>query len=121
MEKFTQEMLARLDALAAKLGVAASAIWNFYIRQARIEGLLYLVYLACTLGCCVFCVFLAKRRVSAFKRDRNIDHIGCAVPLFLVASGFLAWSCFNLHESITALGNPGYFAFQAIIDQLKGQ
>lgn len=29
MEQFTQEMLKRLDALASKLGMAASAIWGF--------------------------------------------------------------------------------------------
>ena len=33
-----QEMLKRLDVLAEKLGVAASMVWGFYIRQAYIDG-----------------------------------------------------------------------------------
>lgn len=124
MEQFTKEMLARLDALASKLGVAAATIWGFYIRQAKMEGILHLVYLACTLGAGLFCLVVARRRVVLYKaessRDKNVDRMIMATVLCIVAGVFIVWSCYNLHEAVTALGNPGYYAFQTITEQLKG-
>lgn len=38
----TQEIMIRIDALAAKLGVASEQLWAIFVQQAHIEGYLQL-------------------------------------------------------------------------------
>lgn len=40
----TDEVLKRIDALAAKLGVTADHIWSVLMRQARIEGIEWVLW-----------------------------------------------------------------------------
>lgn len=146
MEQFTQEMLKRLDALASKLGMAASAIWGFYIRQARIDGLTYaivggilLLLAAANIGLIVFLLTKKKEYVwgqkTVGKGDRRTPDYNRVEfeyefrtngnPLILWWCApilpLLAFASMALYTALTALYNPGYYAFQQIVLQLHGQ
>lgn len=139
MEQFTQQMIQRLDALASKLGMAASAIWGFYLRQSKVEGISDLV---CTLACLLVSAILggvvvwvsARRKEWLFgsvrKGDENCyglyrseagkrvgGHVGF---MWLIAPAilFAVFSLLFAREAFTELYNPGYFAFQQILEQL---
>jgi hypothetical protein len=119
MEQFTQEMLKRLDALASKLGMAATALWGFYIRQARITGAIELVcFFLCISG-----VFLCNRwrALCWSKTEKGDGYIWGALWSGLGMFGLSALAIGFLYWGATAIFNPGYWAFQTIVDQLKGQ
>lgn len=119
MEQFTQEMLKRLDALASKLGMAASGIWGFYIRQARVEGVtdLFIAAVCLTIG-----LLLNHARKKLWTDPGDRDFCGTAALWVGAGSlGCLALTFVFLHAAFTELYNPGYWAFQTIVEQLKGQ
>lgn len=119
MEQFTQEMMKRLEALAGKLGMAAAALWGFYTRQAYVTGAEQIV-------CCVVCVVGAlvfnHYRVSCWEKgekDRYSDWKFGSIMLGIGEVILVGLAVMFLCFSFTALFNPGYWAFQTIVEQLR--
>lgn len=116
MEQFTQEMMKRLDALAGKLGMAATALWGFYIRQARISGIEDIMWTILFVGTALL---FNRWRIAELKQHKT-DPVGvffCGAAVLL--SAILSVVFFS--HALTALVNPGYWAFQTIVEQLKNQ
>ena len=64
------EVLAKLDALAQKLGVTAQYLWAILVRQARIEAIQEIICLM--ISCAVVCVAALWLR-SICKRVKSVD------------------------------------------------
>ena len=145
MEEFTKQILTRLDALASKLGVAASAIWGFYLRQARVDGGMYaiigsilLLLVIANFGLIVYLLTKKKNYVWGqiviakgkkwinnyenqvefeyeTRTDGNPHILWWGAPLLPLS---IATSVV-VYYAVSALYNPGFYAFQQIISNLK--
>jgi hypothetical protein len=116
-----KELLARLDALAAKLGVTADALWQIYLSQAHIEGIQNIISgsiaLGISIGLSVFGYKLIKKGLEDNYDDFEFlcgGSIVCVVSL-LVFFGAVAFG----YSAYTELANPGFWAFCALAGAIK--
>lgn len=122
-KQLVDALMARLDALSHKLGVAAQFLWKAELRQARIVGVEYLVFsllaLCGLLTCCWG--FVRVWRWGSNPNASREDREGAAPSLFFIFIGILIclWllDC-TLTPAITGLCNPGYWAFHDLLRQL---
>lgn len=121
----SEEILKRIDALAAKLNTTAAQIWDVYVAQARMEIVYNVLYAI------VWTVFaVAAFRFGKFWHAKTneplkgycSDHDGewmCTIAsacVFILALGATA----SLIAEIATLAfNPRYWAIQQIIGALK--
>lgn len=116
-----EELLQRLDLLAAKLGVAVEHLWEILTRQGFVEGayglglsflgivLLFPVYLLCR---------VATRMVM--DDDTGFDDRGPGLFFICAAIAILAlWFIFSGIGDSKFLFNPEYFALQEITNLMK--
>lgn len=117
----SQEVLSRLDALAAKLGVAASHLWAVLVRQAYVEAagtalfvamIVALTYVAVR----VFRYGRAKEWYSGF--DNESACIGTAVACLGLG---VCWviALVQIVCSAQNILNPEYFALSKILEAVK--
>ena len=112
----TDEILKRLDALSAKLGVAAGHLWEILVRQARVDA--FENVLLCILSLCGVCVFVRLASWVLKKADEEwaAFAFGCAcVGAVACSIASLVGFC----SLWTPLLNPEYFAFQKIVEAFK--
>lgn len=110
-----EEILARVDALAAALGVAASQIWAITVKQAFISGVGMVVLLA--LGLVLFLIGIA---IGIKSRNDT----GGIRPVITVVTGvigvfLLLVSAIESQSTLAALFNPEYWALDDIARKLS--
>lgn len=94
-----KQIFERLDAMAAKLGVAAQYLWATLVRQSYVEGFTYLfVYLLW--GCTAWQFF---RSLSDSNEKKSFVF---GIPTLI---GFVFFCCTLLNVT-TDLFNPGFAA-----------
>ena len=108
-EQMQQELLNRLDALAAKLGTTAEHLWGVLIYQARIDALVSAI------GFVVFGLITMFLYKVVRNADDEIDRIFPAVGMVITFG--IAIAC--LFSIWTPLLNPEYFALQKVLEVLK--
>jgi hypothetical protein len=115
-----QQVLDKLDILAAKLGVAAKALFLLYVRQAYIEGI------ENTLSCLFLFTlsYIFYRSMLSFyeKAKKEYSSDGFWAGTFLCAAGCLITVFIGgniLNSAIDCLANPNLYAFQLIVSNLK--
>lgn len=64
MEQIDPELLKRLDAIAAKMGVGAGEAWRIFIHQAYIEAWSWVPFILAWVMCCGVALYGA----SAFRK-----------------------------------------------------
>lgn len=114
-----QEILSRLDALAAKLGVAGNHLWELSIRQQKIGGIEEIIFSGILIILAISFGFWAKREFPKANR-RSEDPIGAVLLLFVSVGVFIIGAAL-LFGGINSLLNPEYFAFEHITKLLLGQ
>lgn len=109
----TEELLKRLDALSAKLGVAAQALWGSYMKQAMINGWECMAagVIFLTISAVCMAAFVYEHR----RGDKN-DLCTTAVVVALV-SGIIA--ALFLMNAADYLFNPTVWAFHSIMQDLS--
>jgi zinc transporter ZupT len=107
-----EEILKRLDALAAKLGVTAQYLWGVLIRQAVVEGALDAGLFVAGAAVAFWCFQRAKELIKDEEDDTAVFPIAIGFVVSVVACGFL-------YSSICELANPGYFALDKIMKVIK--
>lgn len=126
----TEELLKRLDVLAAKLGVTAQYLWSVLVKQAHIEATACFVYAA--LWLLVTITFISFgcyfRRVANKGRDRDgeryrhydsegweVASVFAFVLSFLPIWGVIYW----LTDGILYRMNPEFYALKYLLEALK--
>jgi hypothetical protein len=108
-------IFTRLDAIAAKLGVAAGHIWPVLVRQATVDGVRDLIT-AGVLGVGAF--YLAKLARYLNNKEDWLDDfaiIMSAISALILAGVSIIYLCSSVGELI----NPEYYAFSGLKDLFK--
>ena len=116
MENLTNEMLQRLDLLAAKLGIATEHLWAVLVQQGTVEGvygvasaILGVVFMAAGLYCTMVMLRVVKRADADWANGLMIGGIFSVLGTIAI----LGLGCVLLLNGINAtryLFNPEYFA-----------
>jgi len=121
-EMFT-EILARIDVLASKLGVAAEHLWEIMVRQATIEGVIELLVLGVLFMALVvfFRIFFEKKLFDYVEDAPTPAGIAVVVSLFIAAVMIIvvAVSFCSLADIVTKIFNPEYWAYQSLLGDVK--
>lgn len=120
----TQEIMARIDALAAKLGVTSEYVWGILVKQAHVEAY-SLIFAAAITGllACVsgFAFRYAWKKLTDPKlswSDKDTYRPVCAATVVPLV-GLTTASLVNAYNAITPLLNPEYWALQQVLEVLK--
>lgn len=130
-----EEILKRIDALAEKLGVAASHIYSVYVHQAQINGIQELTWAAFWLAIAVLTAVVSIKNfkksqvvvLSEYGEERRTDQEKRRDALFLCvlfsfATGLLLFGFVSeLSSAYTSFLNPEYFAIHQITEDIRGQ
>jgi len=113
------EALGLIEQLAVKLGTTADQMWAVLLGQAPINGIINIFqYVLICIGC--FCWYRVTLNVHAKIQDswaeENYMWVG-AVWIILCVLVICMFFC--LHDTITALINPEYWALDKILGTLK--
>jgi hypothetical protein len=116
-----EEVLKRLDLLAAKLSTTGAHLWEVLVKQAYAEAADLFIWMIAALALTVVFIALSRRM---FRRSNEVgenkgDHIfvGVVSALAAVLTSTLAVSSFA--SIIKTLMNPEYFALTKILEVLK--
>lgn len=106
-----EEILKRIDALAAKLGVAAEHVWGVLIKQARVEAATDAVGFILSLVCAYWLIRWARYMLKTGKDGDGIIWIPFALcAFFVLVAGIGSFSSIP-----TNVFNPEYFALKTIL------
>ena len=131
MDKIPQELLTRLDALAAKIGTTVGHLWQVLITQARVEAIVAAARVALSLvgvvACCFWLLSMIRRGRSGELTCDHGYHEGEAyasaivegVILVAVSLASVIMLLVNLAAFPTLLLNPEYWALQQIMGLLN--
>lgn len=115
----TDEILKRIDALAAKLGVASDHLWRVLTQQARIEAIEDLAWAALFFALSGASIW-AIRWVIARRDDDNIPgELG--VVSVIAALVFFVVACNCIAGTPGMFLNPEYWALKQILETVKGK
>ena len=111
----TDEILKRLDLLAAKLSTTVDHLWGVLLFQARIEAISDGLALVVTLFA-AYWVYRWGRWVA--KNENQVDDlVWFPIGVLSVALGVIVFA--ELAYLPTELFNPQYFALHRILESLK--
>lgn len=111
----TQELLTRLDQLAATLGTTTEKLWAVLVKQGKVEG----IFAGLTSFVTIF-LFIAlyaslKRVWPEDEEDQLTAVLFGGVAMFIL----IIILYFNLYNTITYLFNPEYFAISKLVSIFK--
>lgn len=122
-EELVTNLLARIDVMAVKLGIAAEHLWEIMVRQAIISGVIELI----TLGIFTMIVgiyfraFIEKRlydRVESEPTPAGVAVIVATIIVVIMTIAVLVQFC-ELGGIVTKIFNPEYWAYQSLLGNLK--
>ncbi|WP_135553304.1 hypothetical protein [Paenibacillus cymbidii] len=118
-DQISDKVFEYIDALAAKLGVAAEYVFTLMIRQMVMEGIVYI----CVSVVLLVASILGARKLYAFWREKDFEIEDCeGLAIFSVLLGIamlvtiIVVTTIVLPESIMKLTNPGYYALKEILE-----
>jgi hypothetical protein len=117
--ELSKELLARLDALGAKLGVAGTEIWRILVQQAQIEAIYDGIGLVVGLIFAGLCCRSVKWLIRECDKPGKYDNVEAGIWA-VVGSGVLALLLIGTGLDVFGkLLNPEYWALQQILEVLK--
>ena len=117
--ELTKELLSRLDALAAKLGIAADQLWAILVRQAHVE-----MNVQFAVGLLAFLVLLAAAGLFVYGARRgwgdcwDDEAVGSAFVGGLIAVLAFGIATFSWLDAYCIAMNPEYWAFKELVKLL---
>jgi len=126
VDKLTPEILSRLDALAAKLGVTVQFIWSVLLQQAKVVAITDLTAAVFTgTVACICCYKLYTLIKEEAEKDARLlsgwqGAAGARAMIFSLGliAGLIAFFT-ALPAAITPLFNPQYWALSQILNVIK--
>ena len=124
-EKITDKVFEYIDALAAKLGVAAEYVFEMLVRQKMIEGIAYsatLVIVSIILWFATYKLFRYSYKNFAEFCDDDDPGILFGSLLFLGVVSVLVFfvDAIFLPGNIIKIFNPEYYAIKEILNAVTG-
>lgn len=115
-EQLTADIMAKLDAIGAKLGVAAEALWEILIRQSITEGTFFVTIAGffLVLSILLTCIGWAKMN---WREENSYCTMFCVGLMMLIITCFICME--GGARNITKISNPRYHAFCEIGRLLK--
>lgn len=122
-EEITQQVLERLDAVAAKLGVAAEHLWGVFVQQSIIEGAVTAIAVILAAFVCYTTAFVTSHRRmrgntkwwSTKGNEESPTFQGVLGVISITLSIILTWVILTSANDWTSkILNPEYFAWQEI-------
>jgi hypothetical protein len=115
----TEEILKRVDALAAKLGVAAGELWRILVTQAKLESYYSIVWAVLFTTVAALLGYVSYKLLRSAMLENYSDNGGpgvfaafCAVAALCVGLGFT-------QSAFTGIYNPEYKALGLLRDALN--
>lgn len=114
-------LVLAIDALANKLGVAASEVYRVLIAQARVSAIKSVIVLVLMLALIAFAVWITRK---VFKNWDKLEYDAeFGVGLFVMITDFCAcvavfFAGFAVSNMISALANPQFWALDYILSHL---
>ena len=112
----SNEVLAKIDALAAKIGITVEQIWPWMIRQQYVEAIYYSVL--AILGIIVSSIILITTIKYWEKIFANDCEVGCVVGNVLFI-GFTFVLVIMAIVAIPNIFNPEYWALKDLIRMIR--
>ena len=112
-EKLANEVMSRLDAVAAKFGVAAGQVWEILVRQAYIEGWMRLVLAL------AFSIVVLVAVVALHKTKRELLECDWQVAVTLVSVVLSVATTILVYRGCLFVWNPEYYAWREIALLMK--
>ena len=109
------DVMKRLDAIAAKLGVAANHIWGVLVYQARVDAIEWIIWGVLWLAIAGSLVHCAQ---FAYSRKDDSERVEKAVTLGGIAIVFTLLGLGCLSNILTNFLNPEYWAFKQLTAML---
>lgn len=113
-----QEILTRIDAIAAKLGVASEHVWEFTVRQQSIEGwtgcVIAIIGLVLLWSVGLYFSFTGRIKESS-SEDRTMRLVMPILRCFFLSAVIFC----PIYECLVQLLNPEYAAFHDLVRMLK--
>jgi hypothetical protein len=112
-----EELLARLDALAVKLGTTTEYLWGVLIKQAKVEAITSIATTILFLLMVGACAVVGRHiyRATDWKRDDNGDAGVVTAACWAVGVPCLFAAILYAYMLPTLLLNPEYWALQEVI------
>lgn len=113
------EVFSRIDAIGAKLGVAANHLWPVLVRQSYADAAIDLV-LGTTFALVAFRCYSWLPGLWKKSDGDDVYFMGvCLSTLGLVAATVAVVVC--LSQAAGRFINPEYYALQSVLDVLRGK
>lgn len=114
-------LVSAIDALASKLGVAASEVYRVLIAQARVSAIKSGIVLVLMLALIAFAVWITRKTVKNWDDVGDEAEFGVALFVAIVdgcacVAVFFAGSAVS--NMISALANPQFWALDYILSHL---
>jgi len=121
-EKVFEKVTQYIDALAAKLGVAAEHVYGVLVRQQVAEGIVDIVVgtLVLTLLAVVLMILYKKYGLPTVEDETDFMFLllAAAIPVGLIILAG-SYGIEELSTGIKQVINPEYYAIREILDAIK--
>lgn len=116
-----QELLKRLDAVAAKLGTTTEYLWKVLVKQGYVEGIAQLVSIPALLLLAYMGYRLSKKLYQMGEDDgwNGPGPVFGSAFLYLGIGAAIFLAMGNAYFGLLQLLNPEYFALRQILQAIK--
>jgi TRAP-type C4-dicarboxylate transport system permease small subunit len=121
-EKVFEKVTQYIDALAAKLGVAAEHVYGVLVRQQVADGVVGLSIFAFLLVLLVISIYLAIKFISKSENGEDVEGFiagAFGFAAIIIGAIVLIQVIFFVPSDIKQLINPEYYAIREILDAIK--
>jgi hypothetical protein len=121
-EKVFEKVTQYIDALAAKLGVAAEHVYGVLVRQQVAEGIVNIIVGTLVLAVLIFALMVLIKKVELPRIVDEFDLLGyvfVAAILLLIIGLPGSYAVSEISDGIKQVINPEYYAIREILDAIK--